>query len=1016
MPTGGGFRRLTQHALTHAPGGYDPLDPALFDFAQEVTVGISGGQYTSIRAACLAVAPLATAATPYIVTVGPGVYNEDPFTVPSYVCVNGTGGLYTAVLQANSDLAHFISGSPAGEIRNVAVRGPAAASGFACVDYQGLGFVPFRVKNIRLISGDIGIWCHPATYGVCTVSEAINFTDGALAVAFMKVSGWGELRVSNSSYRREAGASCIDGFNADGINAYMVVDNCAFKDAGSTHGGFVNNGGYLRMTGCTFTAGVTALRVGPNGANSRINALSTVIRDAFTNDLVISSPTGVVQFSGAAHKSKITAAGGSSLIANFSDPAGGAAEGQVNLGEFYIGDISGNEMPVRDYLWFNASTGLTEGGEVTRNVAGGLKLNVAAGECFISLTGTTGVLEHYWGGATLDMTDDSHSWITVDSTGTLVEVFAEPDGKTSIALAEVVTRSGAVVFLGQGTIVDLYQGHPRMHRYTYETNGPRCVSGVSTTADGIPLQLDIDGGSFYIGDNRLTVLPGSAVTFTAWYRAAGGAWVAVPSQTLIDDEQYNIPAGGLGAIPGAEYTGHVTYVASTEDGAEYHVVYGQMTNAAPAGLTLPTAPDWLSRTACRSGQVIVLKSAGAIDSINDVRPFSGTTVTGGGAVAEHSLLGGLAVGDDHPQYQLRTEKDVNNGYCGLGATGLVAQTRLDMTAVPALAVAEPAGASAGGTAPGAKPAWEDHVHEHGTLTGGAHHAVAVAGVSNGFLSAADKTRLDTTVLTTRTLTAGNGLTGGGDLSVNRSFTVSPHADGSIVVGAGGVQVGILASDAQHGNLGGGGIHAVAIAAGAAGFLSGADKTKIDGLAINHAARHAVGQPDVLTPLAIGATYPVFAQTESVSVIANGVEGTFVGAGVGSVTLPANFFAAGKTIRIKAYGYYTRTTGDDLRVRIYLDATVILDTGVRSPSTVGPFGWALETDITCRTAGAPGTVMGQGRLELSTSATASVIWQLANTGAAINVTTTGALVVNCTALWNGAGNSFTCTNLVITSMN
>jgi hypothetical protein len=36
----------------------------------------------------------------------------------------------------------------------------------------------------------------------------------------------------------------------------------------------------------------------------------------------------------------------------------------------------------------------------------------------------------------------------------------------------------------------------------------------------------------------------------------------------------------------------------------------------------------------------------------------------------------------------------------------------------------------------------NHVHAHGNQAGGALHAVAVAGVSNGFLSAADKTKLD----------------------------------------------------------------------------------------------------------------------------------------------------------------------------------------------------------------------------------------------------------------------------------
>jgi len=81
----------------------------------------------------------------------------------------------------------------------------------------------------------------------------------------------------------------------------------------------------------------------------------------------------------------------------------------------------------------------------------------------------------------------------------------------------------------------------------------------------------------------------------------------------------------------------------------------------------------------------------------------------------------------------------------------------------------------------------------------------------------------------RTLTAGAGLTGGGDLSIDRTFDVGANADGSITVNANDVQVGVLATDVQHGVRGGGTQHAVAVASGAAGFLSGADKAKLDGI-------------------------------------------------------------------------------------------------------------------------------------------------------------------------------------------
>jgi hypothetical protein len=76
--------------------------------------------------------------------------------------------------------------------------------------------------------------------------------------------------------------------------------------------------------------------------------------------------------------------------------------------------------------------------------------------------------------------------------------------------------------------------------------------------------------------------------------------------------------------------------------------------------------------------------------------------------------------------------------------------------------------------------------------------------------------------------AGAGLTGGGNLSTDRTLDVVANADGSIVVNANDIQVGVLASDAQHGNRGGGSLHAEATTS-VAGFLSSTDKTKLDGI-------------------------------------------------------------------------------------------------------------------------------------------------------------------------------------------
>lgn len=75
------------------------------------------------------------------------------------------------------------------------------------------------------------------------------------------------------------------------------------------------------------------------------------------------------------------------------------------------------------------------------------------------------------------------------------------------------------------------------------------------------------------------------------------------------------------------------------------------------------------------------------------------------------------------------------------------------------------------------------------------------------------------------VTAGAGLTLTGVV-----LAVGANADGSVTVNANDIQVGILATDAQHGTRGGGTQHADVVTGGASGFMTGTQATKLSGIA------------------------------------------------------------------------------------------------------------------------------------------------------------------------------------------
>lgn len=200
--------------------------------------------------------------------------------------------------------------------------------------------------------------------------------------------------------------------------------------------------------------------------------------------------------------------------------------------------------------------------------------------------------------------------------------------------------------------------------------------------------------------------------------------------------------------------------------------------------------------------------------------------------------------------------------------------------------------------------------QHGVRGGGTQHALVVPAGAAGFMSGTDKATFDTMVAlfvpSTRTLTAGAGLVGGGDLSADRTFDVVANADGSIVANANDIQVGVLATDAQHGVRGGGTQHALATTI-VDGFMSATDKTKLDGIAS-------------------GASLPMF--------FGDGADGPF-GAATGAVTQPltraTSYTTSGNvTPQATKNGLIIRATGT-LTVTV---GTSINANGLGTPGTAG----------------------------------------------------------------------------------
>lgn len=74
---------------------------------------------------------------------------------------------------------------------------------------------------------------------------------------------------------------------------------------------------------------------------------------------------------------------------------------------------------------------------------------------------------------------------------------------------------------------------------------------------------------------------------------------------------------------------------------------------------------------------------------------------------------------------------------------------------------------------------------------------------------------------------------------------------------------------------------------------------------------------------------LFSQTQSVTVANTVTETLIIGTGIGSVTLPANYGVAGKSLYIQAWGYHSAVSNPIVQVRVYKGSTLLLDTGAIS---------------------------------------------------------------------------------------
>ena len=159
---------------------------------------------------------------------------------------------------------------------------------------------------------------------------------------------------------------------------------------------------------------------------------------------------------------------------------------------------------------------------------------------------------------------------------------------------------------------------------------------------------------------------------------------------------------------------------------------------------------------------------------------------------------------------------------------------------------------------------------------------------------------------------------------------------------------------------------------------------------------------------------VFVQTASATVASSTTETTIIGTGTGSLTLPANYFTAGKTITFQMYGTIGSILTPTLRIKAKLGTVTLIDTTAATLTTItGTNLFSTEGMITCRSTGATGAFIGQG-LALYYTGVSGLAGIASPSTATSAVDTTVAQTFDITVTWgtSSASNTITSTNFVV----
>jgi YD repeat-containing protein len=752
----------------------------------------------------------------YVIYVGPGRFLEPIINLPAYVSVVGES-IQSTIIEPDTNL------------HDVFVLNEGCEISFLTVQFAGAGRAAFKMTNCGNFTQLHKVSIYSCDIGLDLLASSI---DSYCYVEYVDINGEFTNAIKcNSQNEYEAFINAENFYTFSEVNngpQFYINGSVAEVNMNSSSLNGVNGTAIEINSGGSFVCNSTKIYDSEIGIHvtDTVGSPHLVVNATLScsiHDILIENPLAVGSLRGSMDVLKVEIDPLATISAAYADHG---SVGQVVLEAFYQGDRHDRLINISKLVRSGAMMGLVSGGAITK--LSGLNISIASGNGFIRDSTDGFVKEVTWTAVnSTTLPAYSERYIVVNNSGVVEVISSKPDSLHQIPLGRVQTDASDVCLLEESEVNINTYGN-LSEDYIRSVFGSMLSSGLTASKNGDD-QVNVTSGNYYFGTKKISITGASPITFESYYKNGSGGFNSIENVTTIDCTHYDNGSGTLASLPLLNYTKHLLLgIGGTE--TKYFLVYGQeyhLTVQGAESAPLPIVPTHLKDAVIRIASIIVSRTGAEINSIIDERPQPGFRPSAISSITSHGELLDLDE-DDHEHYHNDTRGDIryytksqidtalsgksNTGHThtaseitdfneaaqdAIGSTLEDTQTidftyddagnkirasvrKKNTTTVDITEDVDGISASLNSTL---KTNY-DTAYSHTSLTNNPHSTTkAHVGLgncdntsdANKPVSTAQATAIGLKADKTITFSAGTGLTGGGDLSANRSYALANTA-------------------------------------------------------------------------------------------------------------------------------------------------------------------------------------------------------------------------------------------------